>query len=155
MLHEPNLIGSLGSGLSLFSHLTHITPKHTAFAEFIETHGRQFESAVEAEYRFGIFSETYDTVMTHNANPDRGYEMGINHFADLSEEEHEALMNLNSNLKTPESSPHRLTSWWDPLEWWDKSEDKEIKQPKEAAPSAFPDSFSWKEKGVYTNANID
>lgn len=150
MLHEPNLIGSLGSsGLSLFSHLSHITPKHTAFAEFIATHGRQFESTAEAEYRFGIFSETYDTVMAHNAKPDRGYEMGINHFADLSVEEHEALMNLNSKLKTPESSAHRLTAWWQ------KSKDEEVTKPKETAPSALPDSFSWKEKGVYTNADID
>jgi len=52
--------------------------KRAAFAEYLATYGRSYASKSEIDSRFDIFSQNYDHIMQHNANPDRGYEKAIN-----------------------------------------------------------------------------
>ena len=61
--------------------------KQAAFAQFIAEYGRSYASKETAEQRFKIFSQNYDKIMTHNADPSKTYEMGLNDFADMTVDE--------------------------------------------------------------------
>jgi len=40
-------------------------------------------------FRFNIFAESYKTIELHNSNEKATYKMGLNQFADISDEEFE------------------------------------------------------------------
>jgi len=46
-----------------------------------------YVSLNEEQYRRNIFMQSYDTVVKHNKNSQRTYELGLNEFADLGDEE--------------------------------------------------------------------
>jgi hypothetical protein len=57
------------------------------FVHFQESFGKKYESIVELENRFAIFSKNIRTIFAHNANPVQNFTMGINQFTDLTPEE--------------------------------------------------------------------
>ena len=87
--------------------------KQLAFADFLATHGRSYASLNEHSSRFDIFSQNYDIIQKHNSQEDPGFTMGINHLADLSQEEVRATY-LSAKLQLPKelkkSKPHLLSS---------------------------------------------
>ena len=58
-----------------------------AFVRFIAQFGRTYASKDEIDQRFKNFQRTYNMVKEHNARPDASFQMAINQFADLSEED--------------------------------------------------------------------
>ena len=59
-----------------------------AYLNFLAKYQRSYTSKIDYSTRFENFKKTYSLVNTHNANPDRTYDMGINQFADLDESEY-------------------------------------------------------------------
>jgi hypothetical protein len=57
------------------------------FINFIAKFGRTYASKDEIAVRFQNFQKTFAMIKEHNAQPNISFEMGINQFADLSEEE--------------------------------------------------------------------
>jgi C1A family cysteine protease len=57
------------------------------FVHFQESFGKKYESIMELEKRFAIFSKNIRTIFAHNANPVQNFTMGINQFTDLTPEE--------------------------------------------------------------------
>lgn len=56
------------------------------FEQFKKSFGRQY-SASEETYRRTIFEENMKKIREHNARNDETYEMGVNQFTDMSQEE--------------------------------------------------------------------
>ena len=81
------------------------TELSAAFADFVVSYGKQYNTMEETEYRFKIFVQTYKMINEHNANPDSTSTLGINQFADLTDEEFQRLY-----LSKPRSSNEPATS---------------------------------------------
>lgn len=58
-----------------------------SFNQFQAHYNRTYSTENEAQERFQIFSKNLDYVRNHNANPGHPFQLGINQFADLREEE--------------------------------------------------------------------
>jgi C1A family cysteine protease len=61
--------------------------KDMSFEEFKNTYGLRFESKFEESYRERVFKENVAKINAHNSRNDQTYEMGINQFTHLTEEE--------------------------------------------------------------------
>lgn len=59
----------------------------TQYLQFISKYGKEQMSQKEFWLRFDIFKKNYKRVLDHNAIPDSGFEVEINHFSDLTDEE--------------------------------------------------------------------
>ena len=58
-----------------------------SFEEFLMDHGKSYATSEEYERRRGIFHDNLATIRRHNALQKHNYTLGINHFADMLEEE--------------------------------------------------------------------
>ncbi|KAG5247058.1 senescence-specific cysteine protease SAG [Salix suchowensis] len=54
-------------------------------------HGRVYEDLREKEKRYVIFKENIERIEAFNSGSDRGYKLGVNKFADLTNEEFRAM----------------------------------------------------------------
>lgn len=78
------------------------------------TFSRAYETPSEEKLRFEIFKTNFETINKHNSRYNKGevsYTLGVNQFADLTDEEFEdkylgyenPLLNLTNNFKSPEN----------------------------------------------------
>ena len=59
-----------------------------AYLNFISTYGRNYGSSNATAYRYRVFKENYQQIMTHNALGNVvPFEMEVNEFTDFTEEE--------------------------------------------------------------------
>jgi len=58
-----------------------------AYLDFIAVHGRSYASKDEIDHRYNIFEQNYLEIMEHNSIPNAQFEIEVNQFADVSEEE--------------------------------------------------------------------
>jgi hypothetical protein len=62
-------------------------PEHecrSAFEEWCATHNKEYATAEEEEYRFGVFRRNFELVHANNRDPTRQYSLAANKFADLT-----------------------------------------------------------------------
>jgi C1A family cysteine protease len=58
-----------------------------SFSDFKNSYGLNFVSTFEEKYRERIFAENLAKIEAHNANKDKTFEMGVNQFSHLTQEE--------------------------------------------------------------------
>ena len=80
--NEPTLINTEPSDHEIMSH----------YLRFIAEFGKQYASKEHMDERYDIFKDNYEKVIAHNNSVDEegrppSFEMGINQFSDLTEEE--------------------------------------------------------------------
>jgi C1A family cysteine protease len=64
-----------------------VQKKDMTFEEYKAEHGLKFDSMFEESYRERIFRENVAKIAAHNTRNDQSYEMGINQFTHLTQEE--------------------------------------------------------------------
>ena len=64
-----------------------VTYEEALFLKFITEERKQYFNEEEYRFRKAIFEKNLELVNEHNSLPDRTYDMGINFFADLTEDE--------------------------------------------------------------------
>ncbi|KAG7178289.1 Digestive cysteine proteinase 3-like 5 [Homarus americanus] len=83
--------------------LTAATETLTSWKLFKARYGRQYESLVEENYRYGIFKKNEERVNNHNLKHERGevtFTMAMNQFGDMTNEE------FNTKMKGYQRQPH-------------------------------------------------
>ncbi|WOH02828.1 hypothetical protein DCAR_0522220 [Daucus carota subsp. sativus] len=103
----------------------------TMYNSWLVKHGKSYNALGEKETRFQIFKDNLRYIDNHNADPDRSYELGLNRFADLTNEEYRAKY---LGTKSRESRP-KLSKG--PSDRYAPVEGEEL-----------PDSIDWREKGA-------
>jgi len=73
-------LNSVQSGKTFLA--TQITDAEREFINYIAKYHRTYGTKEEYEYRLSLFADAYNKVINHD--PSCGYELGINHLADLS-----------------------------------------------------------------------
>ena len=94
-------------------------------------HGKSYNSLGEKEERFQIFKDNLRFIDEHNADPDRSYKVGLNRFADLTNDEYRSKY---LGIKKKDTRPKLSTGKSDryaPL-----------------AGESLPESIDWREKGA-------
>lgn len=94
-------------------------------------HGKSYNSLGEKEERLQIFKDNLRFIDEHNADPDRSYKVGLNRFADLTNDEYRSKY---LGIKTKDTRPKLSTGKSDrytPL-----------------AGESLPESIDWREKGA-------
>jgi Cathepsin propeptide inhibitor domain (I29) len=64
-----------------------MTDKEQAFLHFLARYGKTYASKSVVSSRFDIFSRNYDRIQEHNSLSGERFQMGINQFSDMTEEE--------------------------------------------------------------------
>ena len=72
------------------------------FTNFQEKFAKKYENVQELETRFSVFRENFRNIITHNADRNQTFTMGVNQFTDLTPEEFKAQM--IRGLKAPVGS---------------------------------------------------
>ena len=72
------------------------------FTNFQEKFTKKYENVQELETRFAVFRENFRNIITHNADRNQSFTMGVNQFTDLTPEEFKAQM--IRGLKAPVGS---------------------------------------------------
>ncbi|XP_038691674.1 senescence-specific cysteine protease SAG39-like [Tripterygium wilfordii] len=98
------------------------------FEQWMALHGRVYKDSYEKDGRLQIFKKNVEHIESHNAAPNRKYELGLNAFSDLTSEELKAVRNGYKLKGTSTSS----TSF------------------KYENVSAVPSSIDWRKKGAVT-----
>lgn len=98
-----------------------------SFEEFKAQHGRRYASPHEEKSRLGVFRQNLALVAEHNAQPDRSWDMGINQFSDMTDEEFSAAILM------------------DPQDCSATSSGSGLRAP---AAADLPARVDWREKGV-------
>lgn len=80
------LLAVIGA-VSVLVNQTQSEPQLTQFQSWKAKFGKKFDSLFEESYRERIFLENLAKINIHNANEHKTYEMGINQFSDLTQEE--------------------------------------------------------------------
>ena len=68
--------------------------------QFLAKYGKMYATKSDLNSRFEVFSQTYDKVKEHNSAPIERFQMGINSFADMTEEEFAAHYGRKGVLKS-------------------------------------------------------
>lgn len=79
------VIASFAASASAFG--DGLPPVEAAFAEFVQTYGRRYDSEVEQKKRFDIFAGNYAFINAENAKGNNSYELAVNDLADQSPDE--------------------------------------------------------------------
>ncbi|KAL6587656.1 hypothetical protein OROMI_000635 [Orobanche minor] len=61
------------------------------YEKWLVRHGRAYNEIGEKDTRFGVFKDNLKFIDEHNNNGNRTYEVGLNQFADLTNEEYRAM----------------------------------------------------------------
>lgn len=69
--------------------------------QWIAHHDKIYDDSKEKEMRFKIFKENVERIETFNAGEDKGYKLGVNKFADLTNEEFRVLHTGYKRLSHP------------------------------------------------------
>jgi cathepsin H len=110
------------------------------FLSFQRDYGRHYESQAEEQLRLRNFQKSLEIIRSHNSREDRTFEMGINQFSDMSDEEFEQKVLMtpqNCSATNPASSSatqHSALSTIDlPMhfDWRDRGVISEVKNQGE------------------------
>jgi len=71
-----------------------------AFHKFMQDFNREYETELERAHRFEVFAKNYEIIVAHNEKG-KSYKLGVNSFADLTQEE---FVKTHTGLK-PKSKP--------------------------------------------------
>ncbi|KAG2397054.1 hypothetical protein LR48_Vigan08g086400 [Vigna angularis] len=82
----------------VMSRKLHETSLREGHEQWMVRYGRVYEDAAEKEKRFQIFKDNVEFIESSNAAGNKPYQLGVNHFADLTLEEFKA---LRKGLKSP------------------------------------------------------
>ncbi|KAL0325527.1 UNVERIFIED_CONTAM: Oryzain alpha chain [Sesamum radiatum] len=130
------LAESLGSDMSIISYderhgETEPGPTRMSMYEsWMVKHGKSYNALGEKEKRFEIFKDNLRYIEEQNAMPNRTYKLGLNRFADLSNEEYR-----RTYMGTRTDAKRRFSKV--------KSDRYEPK-----VGDSLPDSIDWREKGA-------
>ncbi|KAL8145227.1 low-temperature-induced cysteine proteinase-like [Apium graveolens] len=103
----------------------------TMYNSWLVKHGKSYNALGEKEKRFQIFKDNLRYIDNHNADPDRSFELGLNKFADLTNEEYRSkYMGTKSRDSRPKLSKGRSDRY------------------ATVAGETLPDSIDWREKGA-------
>ena len=80
--------------ISFFSSLVSATQDWSLFNEFLERFHKKYESIETFESRFQVFRNNLRKITEHNESPNRNFTLGINTYADLTEDEFSQLMRI-------------------------------------------------------------
>ncbi|XP_058197569.1 ervatamin-B-like [Rhododendron vialii] len=69
--------------------------------QWMSRHGRIYKDEQEKGVRFKIFKDNMDYINVFNSGPDKGYKLGVNQFADLTNEEFRASHTGYKRLQSP------------------------------------------------------
>jgi C1A family cysteine protease len=88
-MSKPVKIAALLAIVGLISTLFGVQEKTQTmnFEEFKSVHGLKFTSKFEEAYRERIFNENIAKISAHNSRNDQSYEMGVNQFTAMTQEE--------------------------------------------------------------------
>nr|GMD06784.1 senescence-specific cysteine protease SAG12-like [Ipomoea batatas] len=103
--------------------------------QWMAHHGKVYADASEEDMRFNVFKNNVERIETFNAGPDKGYKLGVNKFADLTNEEFRQLTTGGFVRQDEESG---LVS---------ASESKHFRY---ADATDLPSAVDWREKGAVT-----
>ena len=103
----------------------HISAAHQTW---MLSQSKVYSSPEELKFRLGIFQKNYELVRAHNADPTQTYQMGLNQFSDMTDEEISA-----KYLGDMEE--------WDSIQ--DSAEEYEFPEGFQA-----PTSVDWRTKGI-------
>lgn len=98
--------------------------------QWMARYGRVYKDEAEKEIRFKIFKDNVEFIESFNKDGKKTYKLGINEFADQTNEEFQASRNgykLKSNPKSSQSMPFRYENV-----------------------TAVPSSIDWRKKGAVT-----
>jgi hypothetical protein len=88
-----------------------------AFAEFVQTYQKAYEASEEIFHRLDVFSRNVHRIRTHNSQANHSYDLGINQFADMTEEEWskaaKGFVPMPEQLETFESEGLQAPAAWD------------------------------------------
>ncbi|KAL6546515.1 hypothetical protein OROMI_022236 [Orobanche minor] len=116
----------------------HLSDLESRFEKWMAHHGRIHKDAHEKMERFEIFKENVQKIEIFNAGPDRGYKLGINGFADMTDEEFRgSVLNGYTRVKPKmisDTAPHH---------------DQNTSRYANAI-SDLPESLDWREEGAVT-----
>jgi len=116
------------TGASLTTDARHLK---VAFEKFEHDFGKKYVNQAERIRRFAIFAENIKKIERHNAQG-HSWTMGVNHFADLTDEEFKAnYLNGYTNLLQPGGASAKA-----------RTHDIDVKQ--------LPESVDWREQGAVT-----
>lgn len=65
---------------------------HDLFMAWMSEFGKSYDNQAEYQTRFTLFQKTLRSLEKHATRNDRKYEMGLNHFADLTDEEFQGML---------------------------------------------------------------
>lgn len=86
------------------------------FLHFLAKYGKDYKSKEEFEFRKAIFEANYELVYSHNSNPDKRFTMGMNKFADLTDEEYSGHHKHDIQAPKHQDTGRRLRARRDPFE---------------------------------------
>ena len=111
------------------------------FTIFQNRFSKYYSNIEELETRFEIFKQNFVEIITHNADLNQNFTMGVNQFTDLTSEEFKEQyvsgLKYSSDLKTETKSETEVGSYG-------------CKSFSSSA-SGFPDSIDWRTKGAVTS----
>lgn len=97
----------------------------------MSNHGRVYKDDVEKAKRFNIFKENVDFIESFNKDATHSYQLGLNKFADLTNEEFQSMVGKYNNISfLPKTSNLQPFSYESKI--------------------SIPDTWNWREKGAVT-----
>ncbi|GAV89874.1 Peptidase_C1 domain-containing protein/Inhibitor_I29 domain-containing protein [Cephalotus follicularis] len=125
--------------LSIWAFQTFSRPLNEEFMlkrheEWMAQHGRVYKDTMEKERRYKIFKANFERVQTFNSGVDKGYKLGVNKFADLTNDEFRALHTGYKRITSKLSSTSKPKT---PFMY--------------ANVTAVPTTMDWRKKGTVTS----
>nr|GMC70039.1 senescence-specific cysteine protease SAG12-like [Ipomoea batatas] len=105
--------------------------------QWMAYHGKVYVDTSEADMRFNIFKNNVERIETFNAGPDKGYKLGVNKFADLTNDEFRQ-SHLVGYVTRRNQKPERFMS---------ASKSKHFRY---ANATNLPSTVDWRKKGAVT-----
>ncbi|XP_019168747.1 PREDICTED: zingipain-2-like [Ipomoea nil] len=103
--------------------------------QWMAHHGKVYADASEEDMRFNVFKNNVERIETFNAGTDKGYKLGVNKFADLTNDEFRELR-VSGFVRRDEESGLVSAS--------------ESKHFRYADATNLPSAVDWREKGAVT-----
>ncbi|KAK7404749.1 hypothetical protein VNO78_05705 [Psophocarpus tetragonolobus] len=120
-------------------------------------HGRVYMDAYEKEQKYQIFKQNVQSIEAFNEAGNKLYKLGINHYADITNEEFKARNtfkgHMNSTItRTPTFKYEHVTEVPTTLDWRQKGAVTPIKDQGQCAIDASGFEFQFYSGGVFTGS---
>jgi len=113
--------------------------KQYTYNHYLHDFGKKYDNSKEFEERKAIFEENLQIILTHNANPNVRYHMGLNHMTDWTPHEKKSMLGYRGDLaaKHVQERDKKFASG-------------ELKLPQELMKYPAPIAVDWRGKGILT-----